>query len=143
MFTCFSFRPAAAEASASPGLGQAAESLLMAAMPEFLGALGAGLVIAIVTTAWRRLRHRTSTPDESRPGPGRPGHHPAYIQSWRDAHELSQEYATAVRAGNTDEARRCLDALMTVADQWKSHSDFPAATNAVRAAHDADLIPER
>ncbi|MFI1488070.1 hypothetical protein [Streptomyces sp. NPDC020747] len=65
MSSCFPFPPAAAEVSASTELGQAAESLLMAAMPEFLGALGAGLVIAIVTTAWRRLRQHTSPPDET------------------------------------------------------------------------------
>ncbi|GHA71405.1 hypothetical protein GCM10010372_83000 [Streptomyces tauricus] len=72
-----------------------------------------------------------------------PEGHDAYVQSWRDAHELSQEYANAVQAGNISEARRCLDALMTMASQWKSHPDIPAATSAVRAAHDADLIPER
>ncbi|MEV5645075.1 hypothetical protein AB0L67_33865 [Streptomyces flaveolus] len=69
--------------------------------------------------------------------------HDAYVQSWRDAHELSQQFATAVHAGNTDEVRRLLDALMAMADQWKSHPDFPAATRAVRAVHDADTTAER
>jgi len=72
-----------------------------------------------------------------------PDGHDAYVQSWRDAHELSQEYATAVHAGNTDEARRLLDALMAMAEQWKSHPDFPAATRAVRAVHGADTTAER
>lgn len=72
-----------------------------------------------------------------------PDGHDAYVQSWRDAHELSQGFATAVNAGNTDEARRLLDALMAMADQWKSHPDFPAATRAVRAVHDADTPAER
>lgn len=66
-----------------------------------------------------------------------PDGHDAYVQSWRDAHELSQEFATAVHAGNTDEVRRFLDALMAMADQWKSHPDFPAATR------DADTTVER
>ncbi|MGW0778369.1 hypothetical protein ACWD01_33175 [Streptomyces sp. NPDC002835] len=72
-----------------------------------------------------------------------PDGHDAYVESWRDAHKLSQEYATAVHAGNTDEARRLLEALMAMADQWKSHPDFPAATRAVRAVHGADTTAER
>ncbi|MCX4791899.1 hypothetical protein OG369_39260 [Streptomyces sp. NBC_01221] len=66
-----------------------------------------------------------------------------YIQSWRDAHALSQEYATAVQAGNTDEATRLLNALMTMADPWKNHPDFPAPAHAGHAAHDADATSER
>ncbi|KMS75897.1 hypothetical protein ACZ91_64365 [Streptomyces regensis] len=48
-----------------------------------------------------------------------------------------------LQAGTTDEARRLLDALMAMADQWKSHPDFPAVTRAVRAVHDADTTAER
>ncbi|MFJ9893481.1 hypothetical protein ACIQPR_09115 [Streptomyces sp. NPDC091280] len=46
-------------ASAHPGLGQAAVSVLASAVPEFLGALGAALVIAAATAVLRRLRRRT------------------------------------------------------------------------------------
>lgn len=84
----------------------------------------------------RRLPVR-SRPTGRSPGRQHPDGHDAYVQSWRDAHELSQEYATAVHAGNTDEARRLLDALMAMADQRKSHPDFPAAV------HEADTTAER
>lgn len=33
--------------------------------------------------------------------------------------------------------------LQAMADQWKSHPDFPAAARAVRAVHDADTTAER
>ncbi|MEU9110206.1 hypothetical protein AB0D04_00035 [Streptomyces sp. NPDC048483] len=43
---------------AAPGLREAAEALLLAAVPEFLGALAAALVIAAAGRCLRRLRHR-------------------------------------------------------------------------------------
>ncbi|MFD7899054.1 hypothetical protein [Streptomyces sp. NPDC059743] len=54
-----------------------------------------------------------------------PGGHDAYVQSWRDAHGLSQDYATAVQADDVGEAGRFLSALVAMADQWKSHPDYP------------------
>lgn len=71
-----------------------------------------------------------------------PEGHDTYIQSWRDAHALSQEYATAVQAGETDEATRVLNALMTMADPWNTHPDFPVA-HAGHAAHGADNTSEQ
>lgn len=56
-----------------------------------------------------------------------PEGHDAYIQSWRDAQTLSQEYATAVQTGNTEAATCILNALTAMADPWTDHPDFPAA----------------
>ncbi|MEU9744662.1 hypothetical protein [Streptomyces niveus] len=61
-----------------------------------------------------------------------PGGHDAYVQSWREAHGLSQDYATAVQAGDASEAGRFLSALVAMAEQWKSHPDYPVL--AARAA---------
>ncbi|MFD6967407.1 hypothetical protein [Streptomyces sp. NPDC059949] len=72
-----------------------------------------------------------------------PEGHDAYLQSWRDAHELSQGYATAVQAGNTVEATRVLNALMTMAAPWNNHPDFPAAAHTGHAAHGADPTSEQ
>ncbi len=71
-----------------------------------------------------------------------PEGHDAYIQSWRDAHELSQEYATAVQTGRTTEATRVLSALTAMADRWNNHPDFPVA-HAGRAVHGPDPTSEQ
>ena len=60
--------PATPAVSDSAGLWEATESILVAALPEFLGALAAALVIAAATWAWRSLRRRSSTPHEGSDG---------------------------------------------------------------------------
>lgn len=59
-----------------------------------------------------------------------PEGHDAYVQSWRDAHGLSQDYAAAVQSGDAAEARRFLSALAAMADQWKDHPDHPGISPA-------------
>jgi hypothetical protein len=66
VFVCpSSLPPAATDAHSSTGLAETAQTLLMAAAPEFLGGLGAGLAIVLATTLVRRLRHRPATPHET------------------------------------------------------------------------------
>ncbi|MGW8882194.1 hypothetical protein ACWGRV_33995 [Streptomyces sp. NPDC055663] len=48
-----------------------------------------------------------------------------------------------MQADKTDEATRLLAALMTMADPWKNHPDFPAAALVGQAAHAADTTLER
>lgn len=51
-----------------PHLQGLVEQLVLAAVPEFFGALAASVVIAATTWAWRRLRHQAPPP----PDPGAP-----------------------------------------------------------------------
>ncbi|WP_424892170.1 hypothetical protein [Streptomyces sp. XH2] len=61
--------------------------------------------------------------DEQRDEQHPQGHH-AYVESWHEAHDLSQNYASAVQAGDSEEAGRFLGQLMDMADQWKSHPGY-------------------
>lgn len=62
MLNCPAHLPAALGTPAPTGLGHVVEALLIAATPEFLGALAAALVIAAATATGRYLhRHRSTT----------------------------------------------------------------------------------
>lgn len=50
-----------ASALPPPEPRQIMEQILMAAVPEFVGALAAALVVAAVTWAWRRVRRKPPT----------------------------------------------------------------------------------
>ncbi|MFG3517666.1 hypothetical protein [Streptomyces bobili] len=65
VFSCPSHPPATSEAPAPAGLGEVAEILLVAALPEFLGALGAALVITVVAAVGRFLHRRASASQET------------------------------------------------------------------------------
>lgn len=56
-----------------------------------------------------------------------PHGHEEYVDAWRKAAGLSQDHATAVQNGDTDEAERVLQELYAMADEWKHHPDYPAA----------------
>jgi len=56
-----------------------------------------------------------------------PHGHGAYVDEWRKASGISQDYANAVAAEDTDKAERTLQELYGMADEWKHHPDYPPA----------------
>ncbi|MBO0655905.1 hypothetical protein J1792_24960 [Streptomyces triculaminicus] len=81
---------------------------------DLMAVAGAPLDLQTGVRVYQFIRARQAEGDKQRPE----GYD---VQSWREVHDLSQNYANAVQAGDTDEAGRLLGVLMVKADQWKSH----------------------
>ncbi|MEH6373928.1 DUF3616 domain-containing protein [Streptomyces sp. KLMMK] len=81
---------------------------------DLIALAGAPLDLQMGERVYRFILARQAEENEQRPE----GHN---VEAWREVYNLSQNYANAVQAGDTDEAGRLLGALMVKADQWKSH----------------------
>ncbi len=55
-----------------------------------------------------------------------PHGHDAYLEAYRETHDLYQDYADAVHAGHDAAAERGLRQLAEIAERWNDHPDCPA-----------------
>lgn len=54
-----------------------------------------------------------------------PHGHQAYMDSWRKAHDLDKDFASAVYGDDQEKAERILRELTEMADEWRGHPDYP------------------